>query len=77
MADGNVPGVATPGDLRRREVVLASGPHDVPGAVDASGALDDALARLDHLDSLATPAHVEVLEAVHEALVADLARSED
>lgn len=76
MADGNVPGAATPGDLRRREAVLTSGPHGA-GAVEASSTLDDALARLDHLDSLATPAHVAVLEAVHDALVADLARSED
>ncbi|WP_454044100.1 hypothetical protein [Cellulosimicrobium sp. Marseille-Q8652] len=71
MADPNAPGAPTPGDLRRREAVL------VPGAHEAPSTLEDALARLGHLDALATPAHVEVLEAVHEALVADLARSED
>ena len=53
-------------------------PHPGPGA-HAAGAtsLDDALALLDGLDDLATADHARVLESVHEALVAELARAED
>ncbi|MBN0040093.1 hypothetical protein JN535_07900 [Cellulosimicrobium cellulans] len=39
--------------------------------------LDAALGRLDGLEQLATADHVGVLEAVHDALVAELARTED
>ncbi|MFF8346545.1 hypothetical protein ACF049_12670 [Cellulosimicrobium funkei] len=48
-----------------------------PGVGDAEGSLEPVLARLAELDGLATTDHVGVLEAVHDALVAELARAED
>lgn len=48
-----------------------------PGVGDAEGSLEPVLARLAELDGLATADHVGVLEAVHDALVAELARAED
>ncbi|MDF9878721.1 hypothetical protein [Cellulosimicrobium cellulans] len=53
---------------------------DVGGAatpVPTGSLLDVALGRLDGLEDLATADHVGVLEAVHDALVAELARTED
>ncbi|MBE9927266.1 hypothetical protein G8C93_15380 [Cellulosimicrobium cellulans] len=47
------------------------------GVGDADGSLEPVLARLAELDGLATTDHVGVLEAVHDALVAELARAED
>ncbi|ARK05707.1 MULTISPECIES: hypothetical protein [Cellulosimicrobium] len=44
---------------------------------DAEVSLEPVLARLAELDGLATADHVGVLEAVHDALVAELARAED
>ncbi|QJW34817.1 hypothetical protein [Cellulosimicrobium protaetiae] len=41
------------------------------------GPLDAALGRLDGLENLTTADHVGVLEDVHDALVAELARTED
>ena len=59
----------------------APGPPRPPAAPAAAGAGDGALeavlARLDGLDGLATADHVGVLQAVHDALVAELARTED
>jgi hypothetical protein len=51
-------------------------PGHAPDADDAA-ALDGALARLETLDGLVTADHVGVLETVHDALVAELARTED
>jgi hypothetical protein len=62
---------ASPGDDARGTVVPVPGPPRPPVT------LDDVLGRLDGLEALPTAAHVEVLEAVHAALVADLARTED
>jgi hypothetical protein len=53
------------------------GAAPVPGPPSPRATLDDVLARLDGLEALPTAAHVEVLEAVHAALVADLASTED
>src|SRR5690606_36710848 len=53
-------------------------PLAAPAAAGAGdGALEVVLARLDGLDGLATADHVGVLQAVHDALVAELARTED
>ncbi|MFC8924040.1 hypothetical protein [Cellulosimicrobium sp. NPDC057127] len=72
MADEHGPlvGVSTGDDAR-------GGTVPVPGPSRPRVTLDDALGRLDGLEALPTAAHVEVLEAVHAALVADLARTED
>lgn len=43
----------------------------------AGSPLDAALGGLEGLEGLATADHVGVLEAVHDALVAELARTED
>ncbi len=51
-------------------------PGRATGATD-DGALDAALAHLDDLDGLVTADHVGVLESVHDALVAELSRTED
>ena len=51
------------------------GPPSAP--VPSTSSLDDALARLDDLDAAPTSTHVAALEAVHDALVAELARTED
>ncbi|MFI2703511.1 hypothetical protein [Cellulosimicrobium composti] len=57
------------------------GPPRPPAAPADAGAgdgtLEAVLARLDGLDGLATADHVGVLQAVHDALVAELARTED
>jgi hypothetical protein len=79
MTDGPlrpVPG-PPPGGRPERSVegrggVEPSSVTDLPG-----NALDAALGRLDGLEGLATADHVGVLEAVHDALVAELARTED
>ncbi|WP_139315983.1 hypothetical protein [Cellulosimicrobium sp. CUA-896] len=49
----------------------------LPGPPRPRTTLDDALGRLDGLEAMPTATHVEVLEAVHAALVADLASTED
>jgi hypothetical protein len=62
-------------DERERPVPVPP-PGEGPGAAGQTR-LDDALARLDGLDDLATAHHARALESVHEALVAELARTED
>ncbi|MCB7138164.1 hypothetical protein [Cellulosimicrobium marinum] len=59
-----------------RPVVGASVPGPVP-PVPSPDAVEAALAALDDLDALPTGEHVARLEAAHDALVAELARSED
>lgn len=72
MADEHGPLLgASAGDETR------GGAAPVPGPPRPRETLDDVLSRLDGLEALPTAAHVEVLEAVHAALVADLARTED
>jgi len=64
---------------------MSEGPlHPVPGPPPGhapqagdDGGLDAALARLEELDGLVTADHVGVLETVHDALVRELARTED
>ena len=64
-----------------------AGPTVVPGprpgpvrdaaAALADGALGETLSALDALDDRPVTAHVAAFEAAHDALVAELARTED
>ncbi|MFF2266627.1 hypothetical protein ACFVTZ_00015 [Cellulosimicrobium cellulans] len=79
MTDGPlrpVPG-PPPGGRPERSVNGQDGVEPRPVADLPDNPLDAALGRLDGLEVLATADHVGVLEAVHDALVAELARTED
>ncbi|WP_264030307.1 hypothetical protein [Cellulosimicrobium sp. SH8] len=79
MTDGPlrpVPG-PPPGGGPERSANDRDGDAPSPVASPSDNPLDAALGRLDGLEGLSTADHVGVLEAVHDALVAELARTED
>ncbi|MGM7424570.1 hypothetical protein [Cellulosimicrobium sp. CpK407] len=75
MTDGPLRPVPGPPPGGRPASPAAGQDGEAPSPVVSP--LDAALGRLDELDGLATADHVGVLEAVHDALVAELARTED